>query len=126
MRQLAIKHQLDNEVEDLKNRSLRKTLVFRNIKQQQSEKTWDVTKMVLANEISKNMQDFSKEEIIKNIEQAHWVTTANRNPSATSAPPFLLPKFQIRACRKKINLPLSKLTRKVSRQYLSRRCTQSL
>ena len=36
--------------------------------------------MVLANEISKNMQNFSKEEIIRNIEQAHRVTTANKNP----------------------------------------------
>ena len=32
------------------------------------------------------------EEIIKNIEQAHRVTTANRNFSATSAPPFLVAK----------------------------------
>ena len=86
-------HQLDIEVEDLKNRSLRKTLVFRNIKKQQSENTWDDIKMVPANEISKNMQDFSKEEIIKNIERAHRVTTANRNPSATSAPPFLVAKI---------------------------------
>ena len=38
------------------------------------------------------MQDFSKEYIIKNIERAHQVTTANRNPSATSAPPFLVAK----------------------------------
>ena len=86
-------YQLHIEEEDLKNRSFRKTLVFRNIKKQQSEKTWDDTKMVLANKISKNMQDFSKEEIIKNIERAHQVTTANRNPSATSAPPFLVAKI---------------------------------
>ena len=50
-------HQLDIDVEDLKNRSLRKTLIFRNIKKQQSEKTLDNTKIVLANEISTNMQD---------------------------------------------------------------------
>ena len=48
--------------------------------------------MVLANEMSKNMQDFSKKEIIKNIELAHRVTTANRNTSATSAPRFLIAK----------------------------------
>ena len=72
--QAITSHQLDIEVEYLKNRSLRKTLVFRNIKKQQSEKTWDDTKMVLANEISKSMQDFSKEEIIKNIERSHQVT----------------------------------------------------
>ena len=45
-------HQLDIEVEDLKNRSLKKTLVFRSNEKQQSQKTWDNTKMVLANEIS--------------------------------------------------------------------------
>ena len=49
--------------------------------------------MMLANEVSKNMQDFSKEEIIRYIEPAHRVTTANRNPSATSAPPFLVAKI---------------------------------
>ena len=65
--QAIIINQLEVEV-DLKNRSLRKTLIFRNIKKQQSEKTWDDTKMVLANEISKNMQDFSKEEIIRYTE----------------------------------------------------------
>ena len=85
-------HQLDIQVEDLKNRSLRKTLVFRNIKKQQSEKTWDNTKMVLANEISKHVQDFSKEETIKIIERVHRVLTANRNPSATKTP-FLVAKI---------------------------------
>ena len=37
---------------------------------------------------------------------------------------FLLRILQIGTCREKLNLPLLKLTRKVSRQYLSRRCTQ--
>ena len=42
----------------------------------------------------KNMQDFSKEEIIRYIERAHRVhSTANRNPSAISAPPFLVAKI---------------------------------
>ena len=39
------------------------------------------------------MQDFSKKGIIKNVERAHRVTTTNRNPSATSAPPFLVAKI---------------------------------
>ena len=49
--------------------------------------------MVLANKISKNMQDFSKEEIIKNVELGHRVTSANRNPSTTPGPPFLVAKI---------------------------------
>ena len=50
--------------------------------------------MVLANEISKNMQDLTKEEIIRYIERAHRVTTANRNPlSTSSALPFFVAKI---------------------------------
>ena len=56
--QAIIINQVGVEAEDLQSRSLRKTLVFRNIKKQQSEKTWEDTIVVLANEISKNMEDF--------------------------------------------------------------------
>ena len=83
--------------------------------------------MMLANEISKNMQDFSKEEIIKNIERAHRVTTANRNPSATSAPPFLVAKITVGTCRKKLNLSLLRLTRKgKSAVFVSQMYSKSL
>ena len=68
--QAIIINQLEVEV-DLKSRSLRKTLIFRNIKKQQSEKTWDDTKMVLANEISKNMQHLLKEEMPTEIPLQH-------------------------------------------------------
>ena len=64
--------------------------------------------MVLADEISKNMQDFSKEYIIKNIERAHWVTTANIYPSATSAPPFLVVKITNRNVSQKIESAIIK------------------
>ena len=125
--QAILIHRLDIEVEDLKNRSLRKKLVFRNIKKQQSEKTWDDTKMVLANEISKNMQDFSKEEIIKNIERAHRVTTANRNPSATSAPPFLVAKITNWDMSKKINSAIIKVNQEgKSAVFVSQMYSKSL
>ena len=76
---------------------------------------------------SQNMQDFSKGEINRYIEQAHQVTTANRNSLPHQHHLFLLPKLQIGTCQKKSNLPLLKLTRKeVSRQYLSRRCTPTV
>ena len=39
--------------------------------------------MGLAKEIAKNMQDFSKKEIIENIGRDHRVTTAKRTPFAT-------------------------------------------
>ena len=43
------------------------------------------------------------EGIIKNIEQAHQVTTANRNPSATSSPPSLVAKITNWDISEKIN-----------------------
>ena len=54
------------------------------------------------------MPDFLKEEIIKNIERAHRVTTANRTPSATSAPPFLVAKITNWDMSEKINSAIVK------------------
>ena len=42
---------IKEELEDLKNRSMRKTLIFRNIQQDQRRESWDQTKIILANEI---------------------------------------------------------------------------
>ena len=42
---------IKEELEDLKNRSMRKTLIFRNIQQDQRRESWDRTKIILANEI---------------------------------------------------------------------------
>ena len=39
------------ELEDTKNRSMRKILVFKNIPHEQKRETWEQTKVTLANEI---------------------------------------------------------------------------
>ena len=108
-------YQLDIELRDLKNRSLRKTLVFRNIKNISLER--------------KTMQDFSKGQFIKNIGRAHRVTTANRNFSATSALNFFVAKitnWKKNSEKNKSTIIKTNQKGKVSRQYLSPRCTQSL
>ena len=64
--------ELEKEIEALKNRSLRKTLIFMNIKHQVNENSWSDTKKVL-NEISKVLTEASKEEIATNIEMTHGV-----------------------------------------------------
>ena len=58
---------------ELKNRSLRKTLIFKNIKHQVNENSWSDTNKVLIDEISKVLTEASKEEIATNIERAHRV-----------------------------------------------------
>ena len=65
---------------ELKNRSLRKTLIFKNIKHQVNENSWSDTNKVLIDEISKVLTEASKEEIAANIERAHRV----QNNSGTS------------------------------------------
>ena len=64
----------------MKNRSLRKTLIFKNIKHQVTENSGSDTKKVLIDEISKVLTEASKEEITANIERAHRV----QNNSQTS------------------------------------------
>ena len=42
---------IKEELEDSKNTSMRKTLMFRNIQQDQKKESWDQTKIILANKI---------------------------------------------------------------------------
>ena len=72
--------ELESEIEELKNRSLRKTLIFKNIKHQVNENSWSDIKKVLVDEISKVLTEASKQEIATNIERAHRV----QNNSETS------------------------------------------
>ena len=61
--------ELESEIDELKNRSLRKTLIFNNIKYQQAnESSWSDTKSVLIDQISRVSPETTKEEISKNIE----------------------------------------------------------
>ena len=46
---------------------MRKKLIFRNIQQDHRKESWDQTKIVLANEIKKNMEITNHEVIIKKI-----------------------------------------------------------
>ena len=50
--------QLEEEIEDFKNRTLRTTHIFRNICKTQNEKSWEDTKETLANQILKVISDF--------------------------------------------------------------------
>ena len=58
-------------MEDLKNRSLRATLIFRNISKTQNKKPWEDTKETVANQILKFIPDFTDDEVYYSIERAH-------------------------------------------------------
>ena len=65
---------------ELKNRSLRKTLIFKNIKHKFNENSWTGIRKVLIDEISKVLTEAFKEEIATNIERVHRI----KNNSETS------------------------------------------
>ena len=69
--------ELTDELEDSKNSSMRKTLVFRNIRQTQQRESWYQTKQTLANEILNVMPELDKDYIISKIERAHKVKGHN-------------------------------------------------
>ena len=84
--------QLESEIEKLKNRLLRKTLIFKNIKYQQANKSsWSDTKSVLINQISTVLPETTKEEISNNIERAHRVQS--KGTSSNGPPPYLVVKM---------------------------------
>ena len=93
-KQSETKRELESEIEELKNRSLRKTLIFKNIKHQANKNSWCDTKKVLIDEISKVLTEASKVEIATNIERAHQVqsseTTGKRS---NNTPPYLAAKI---------------------------------
>ena len=60
--------ELESEIEELKNRSLRKTLIFKNSRYQQAdESSWSDTKSLLIDQISRVLPETTKEEVSKNI-----------------------------------------------------------
>ena len=60
--------ELESEIEELKNRSLRKTLIFKNIRYQQAEESsWSDTKSLLIDQISRVLPETTKEEVSNNI-----------------------------------------------------------
>ena len=84
--------ELESEIEELKNRSLRKTLIFKKIKHQQADQSsWSNTKSVLINQISRVLPETSKEEISKKIERAHRVHS--KGTSSNGSPPYLVVKM---------------------------------
>ena len=48
-----------------------KALIFTNIQQDQRREIWDQTKIILANEIKKKMENINHSVIMKKIERAH-------------------------------------------------------
>ena len=79
-------------MEELKNRFLRKTLIFKNIKYHQAdESSWSDTKLVLIDQISTVLPETTKEEISKNIERAHRVHS--KGTSSNGSPPYLAVKM---------------------------------
>ena len=65
-------NELHDELDDCQNRSMRKTLIFKNIPINSSKsESWNESKAKLVQEIKKIMANYSEEEIASKIERAH-------------------------------------------------------
>ena len=62
---------IKKELENSKNRSMRKMLIFRNIQQDQRSETWDKLKIILANEILKKVENIYHKFTVKKRERVH-------------------------------------------------------
>ena len=83
---------LESVIEELKNRYLRKTLIFKNIKYQQAnDNSWSDTKSELIDQISRVLPETTKKEISNNIERAHRVHSKGK--SSNRSPPYLVVKI---------------------------------
>ena len=90
---------LESEIEELNNRSLRKTLIFKNIKYQQTNKSsWSDTKSVLIDQIFRILPETTKEEIWNNIERTH--TVHSKGTSSNESLPFSSKDVQLGTLRK--------------------------
>ena len=65
------KKELTDKLEESKNRSMHKTLVFKNIRQPKQRKSWNQTKQILANKILNVMPELDKDFPTNKIERAH-------------------------------------------------------
>ena len=82
-----------DDLDDTRNQSLRKTLIFRNIKQDSLRESWDTTKRILANEIHRVIPHRSPEEILSKIERAHRPKENQSPVSQHNKVPPIIAKF---------------------------------
>ena len=80
-----------DDIDDLNNWSLRKTLIFKNIPYNgNSENSWNETKNVMAAETGKVLPNTTSEAVVNFIEIAHRITSATKR----EGPSYLVAKIK--------------------------------
>ena len=76
------------ELEDLKNRSMRSTLIIKNIPEEKNENSWEDTARVLGNFLSNELRlSYTPSEVDQQISRAHRSGLSNENKSKTKKGP---------------------------------------
>ena len=81
------------KIDDIKNRDLRKTLIFRNIPQIENKKSRDKTKLTLDKGIKGIMADVADKIIISMMEKAHRAPQKGIKQYSIPGPLPIIPKF---------------------------------
>ena len=97
-------NELKSELDDIKNRGLRKTLTFRNIPQTKNKESRDETKLTLAKEVKVTMPDVADDIISSMIERAHTACQKDTNQYSTPGPLPIIAKFIDWNLSEKVNI----------------------
>ena len=85
--------ELKSELEDIKNRGLRKTLIFRNVSQTKNKDPWEETKLILPKVIKVIMPDVADDIIISKIERPHRAPQKDTNQYSNTGPLPIIAKL---------------------------------
>ena len=85
--------ELKSELEDIKNRGLRKTLIFRNVSQTKNKDPWEETKLILPKVIKVIMPDAADDIIISKIERPHRAPQKDTNQYSNTGPLPIIAKL---------------------------------
>ena len=97
---------LQDDLDNIKNGSLRKTLIFQNIKQEPLRESWGTTTRIVANDIHRVIRHRFPEEILSKIERVH-LPKENQSPvSQHNKISSMIAKFTKWTCTEEIKMSL--------------------
>ena len=99
---------LQDDLDNIKNGSLRKTLIFQNIKQEPLRESWGTTTRIVANDIHRVIHHRFPEEILSKIERVH-LPKENQSPvSQHNKISSMIAKFTKWTCTEEIKMSFIK------------------
>ena len=108
-----------NDLDDTRNRSLKKNLIFQNITQESLRESWETTKRIVANEIHRVIPHRSLGKIATKTEWAHWPKENQSSVSQHNRIPPIITKSTEWAFTEEIKMSFIKFIKESKEQPYS-------